>query len=226
MLFNMIEPSICFEGLIQLSLGWTPGSPSTSTIVSKAWGSPDSSRSRVRAHSPNKLSLSLSKLGFPYMVVPQNGWLRMENLIKMDDAWGYPYFRKPPNMTAFAGSKTYKSSSSQWVVSEYVSLKSKDATSTPDLNWGSWKGTLDETWLESAGTITLWKLTMGTIVSRMHHGSRIETARSQHHSGCLRPSLFACLKQPLTISVRDGRTPLSEKPHSWGQQNGVYRLSL
>ena len=28
------------------------------------------------------------------MVVPQNGWLRLENPIKMD-VWGYPYFRKP-----------------------------------------------------------------------------------------------------------------------------------
>ena len=33
---------------------------------------------------------------FPSMgVVPPNGWFRMENPIKMDDDWGYRYFRKP-----------------------------------------------------------------------------------------------------------------------------------
>ena len=29
------------------------------------------------------------------MVVPPNGWLIMENPRKMDDDWGYPYFRNP-----------------------------------------------------------------------------------------------------------------------------------
>ena len=33
--------------------------------------------------------------GFPKMGVPQNGWFIRENPIKMDDDWGYPYFRKP-----------------------------------------------------------------------------------------------------------------------------------
>ena len=27
---------------------------------------------------------------------PQNGWFIREHPIKMDDNWGYPYFRKPP----------------------------------------------------------------------------------------------------------------------------------
>ena len=26
----------------------------------------------------------------------QNGWFTRENPTKMDDNWGYPYFRKPP----------------------------------------------------------------------------------------------------------------------------------
>jgi hypothetical protein len=30
------------------------------------------------------------------MEVPQNGWVIMENLVKMDDL-GYPHFRKPPD---------------------------------------------------------------------------------------------------------------------------------
>ena len=33
--------------------------------------------------------------GFPYMGVPLNGWLIMENPIKEDDL-GVPHFRKPP----------------------------------------------------------------------------------------------------------------------------------
>ena len=30
------------------------------------------------------------------MGVPPNGWFIRDNPIKMDDDWGYPYFRKPP----------------------------------------------------------------------------------------------------------------------------------
>ena len=33
---------------------------------------------------------------FPEMGVPQNGWFIRENPTKMDDDWGFPYFRKPP----------------------------------------------------------------------------------------------------------------------------------
>jgi len=32
---------------------------------------------------------------------PIAGWFRMENPMKMDDNWGYPHFRKPPNLCAF-----------------------------------------------------------------------------------------------------------------------------
>ena len=31
------------------------------------------------------------------MGVPQIGWFIKESPIKMDDDWGYPYFRKPPD---------------------------------------------------------------------------------------------------------------------------------
>ena len=31
------------------------------------------------------------------MGVPQNGWFKTVNPIKMEDDWGYPYFRKPAN---------------------------------------------------------------------------------------------------------------------------------
>ena len=32
------------------------------------------------------------------MVLPQNGWfIRESPYLEMDDDWGYPYFRKPPN---------------------------------------------------------------------------------------------------------------------------------
>jgi hypothetical protein len=30
------------------------------------------------------------------MGVPKNGWFIRDNLIKMDDDWGYPFFMKPP----------------------------------------------------------------------------------------------------------------------------------
>ena len=33
---------------------------------------------------------------FPEMGVPQNGWLLIENLAKIDDDWGYPNFLEPP----------------------------------------------------------------------------------------------------------------------------------
>ena len=29
------------------------------------------------------------------MGVPPNGWVIMENTCRLDDDWGYPYFRKP-----------------------------------------------------------------------------------------------------------------------------------
>ena len=30
------------------------------------------------------------------MGIPPKGWYRKENPMKMDDDWGYLYFRKPP----------------------------------------------------------------------------------------------------------------------------------
>ena len=36
--------------------------------------------------------------GFPEMGVLQTGWFLRENPIKMNENWGYPYFRKPPCM--------------------------------------------------------------------------------------------------------------------------------
>ena len=30
------------------------------------------------------------------MRLPQNGWFMMENRMKMDDDWGYPYSGKAP----------------------------------------------------------------------------------------------------------------------------------
>ena len=36
-------------------------------------------------------------------VITQNGWFTMENPIKMDDFWGYPYFRKLPYESHLAG---------------------------------------------------------------------------------------------------------------------------
>ena len=32
------------------------------------------------------------------MGVPKNGWFIVENSIKIRMIWGYPYFRKPPNV--------------------------------------------------------------------------------------------------------------------------------
>ena len=49
------------------------------------------------------------------IVVPQNGWLIMENLIKWDDL-GVPYFRKHPTTTC----------GKYWDLIEHISLDSSD----------------------------------------------------------------------------------------------------
>ena len=33
--------------------------------------------------------------------VPENGWFILAHPIDMDDCWGYPHFRKPPNVVFF-----------------------------------------------------------------------------------------------------------------------------
>ena len=38
------------------------------------------------------------------MGVPPNGWFIRDNPTKMDDDWGYPYFRTPPNVDESAAS--------------------------------------------------------------------------------------------------------------------------
>ena len=43
----------------------------------------------------SRLSWLSPKWGLPWMKVSQNGWFIWENPIKMDDDWGYPYFKKP-----------------------------------------------------------------------------------------------------------------------------------
>ena len=40
------------------------------------------------------------------MGVPSNGWLVRENPMKMDDDWGYPYFRKPPYSKFYLNNNT------------------------------------------------------------------------------------------------------------------------
>ena len=35
---------------------------------------------------------------FPEIGVPQNGWFIVGKPTRMDDDWGYPHFRKPPNL--------------------------------------------------------------------------------------------------------------------------------
>ena len=49
---------------------------------------------------------------FPKTGVPPNGWFISEHPIKMDDNWGCPYFRKPPNLLsiflAFLGPEIIK----------------------------------------------------------------------------------------------------------------------
>ena len=49
------------------------------------------------------------------MEVPQNGWFRVENPIKMDDL-GYPHFRKHPCNIAHVSSRFYDKLS-QWTLS-------------------------------------------------------------------------------------------------------------
>ena len=39
------------------------------------------------------------------MGVPKNGWFLKDNPIKMDDDWGCPHFRKPPNMVDIVSQK-------------------------------------------------------------------------------------------------------------------------
>ena len=60
-----------------------------------------------------KTETSTSIWRFPKLGVPQNRWFIMENP-KMDDNWGYPYFRKSPYVSVMQQTTLQKTNSSMW----------------------------------------------------------------------------------------------------------------